>query len=102
MVGSGGMVELFTFPDDSRWDETEDAVLFSVQIGEYRGNVVVPRRVLQSFAGRRLRPEECVEQFHMNRTEFERVAEAKVRALQLDDEANIRIRASDLAPGTRS
>lgn len=90
------MVELFTFPDDARWDDAEDAVLFTVQIGEYRGNVVVPRRVLQSVAGRRLKPEECVEQFHMNHTGFERVAEAKVRALDLDQEANIRIRAGDL------
>ena len=90
------MVELFIFPDDARWDEAEDAVLFTVQIGEYRGNVVVPRRLLQSLAGSRLKPEECVEQFHMNRTGFERIAEAKVKELQLDDDANIRIRASDL------
>ena len=93
------MVELFTFPDDARWDEAEDAVLFTVQIGEYRGNVVVPRRVLQSLASRRLAPEECVEQFHMNRTGFERAAEAKVRALDLDEEANIRLRATDLKQG---
>ena len=93
------MVELFTFPDDARWDEAEDAVLFTVQIGEYRGDVVVPRRVLQSLAGQRLKPEECVEQFHMNRTGFERAAETKVKALDLDDAANIRIRATDLKPG---
>ncbi|HLG88731.1 MAG TPA: DUF1488 family protein [Alphaproteobacteria bacterium] len=92
------MVELFTFPDDARWDEAEDAVLFTVQIGEYRGNVAVSRRVLQSLAGRRLKPEECVEQFHMNRTGFERAAEAKVKALDLDEDANIRIRATDLKP----
>ena len=96
------MVELFTFPDDVRWDDDEDAILFTVQIGEYRGDVIVPRRVLQSLAGRRLKPEECIEQFHMNRTGFERVAQAKDKALDLDENANIRIRGADLRPASSS
>jgi hypothetical protein len=90
------MVALFTFPDDACWNEAEDAVQFTVQIGEYQGSVFVPRRLLQSSAGFRLTPEQCVEQFHMNRTSFERAAEAKVKALQLDEEANIQLTGRDL------
>ena len=87
---------MFTFPDDACWNEAENAVQFTVRVGEYEGSVFVPRRVLQSLFGGRLTPEQCVEQFHLNRTELERVAEARVRALQLDEDANIRITGRDL------
>jgi hypothetical protein len=42
----------FTFPKDARWNVERQAVEFGVEIGEYRGVVRVPRRVL-----RRLLPE---------------------------------------------
>ena len=91
------MVALFAFPDDAHWNEDEDAVEFSVELGDYRGSVFVGRRVLQSAAGMRLSPEQCVEQFHMNRTGFERAVEVKIRALQLNEDANITITGRDLA-----
>ncbi len=90
------MVAQFAFPDDARWNEAEDAVEFTVEVGEYKGSVFLPRRVLQSLAGARLVPEQCVEQFHMNRTGIERAVEIRVRALALDNDANIRLTGRDL------
>jgi hypothetical protein len=37
----------FTFPEDARWNPERIAVEFGVEIGENRGVVRVPRRVLQ-------------------------------------------------------
>lgn len=90
------MVAQFIFPDDACWNETEDSVQFTIQIGEFQGSVFVPRRMLQSLAGSSLTPEQCVEQFYMNHTVFERAAETKVRTLALDENANIRLSGRDL------
>jgi len=43
----------FTFPEDARWNPERIAVEFGVEIGEYRGVVRVPRRVLQQLLGTR-------------------------------------------------
>jgi Protein of unknown function (DUF1488) len=87
---------MFAFPDDISWNETEAAVEFGLRLGEYEGRVFVPRRVIQSLLGARPTPEDCVRYVHLERTGFERVAEAKVRARELDPDANIRIAGRDL------
>jgi hypothetical protein len=90
------MVAIFSFPDDARWSEAEQAVQFSVTVGEYEGSVFVPRRVFQTLIGARPTPEQRVQHYHLNRAGLERIAEAKVRERQLDDDANIRISGRDL------
>jgi hypothetical protein len=87
---------MFVFPDDASWNDAEDAVEFGIRLGDYEGKVFLPRRVLQSLIGARPKPEDCVAHFHLHRTEFERIAEARVQARQLDDDANIRITGRDL------
>ena len=89
----GGM---FIFPEDVRWNDSEEAIEFDVRLGDFEGKVFVPRRVFQGLTGARPRPEQCVEHFHLNRTNFERIAEEKIRARQLDGDANIRISIRDL------
>jgi hypothetical protein len=90
------MVAVFSFPDDARWNEAEQAVEFSVTVGEFEGSVFVPRRVFQTLIGSRPSPEQCVEHYHLNRTGLERIAETKIRERQLADDANIRISGRDL------
>ncbi len=87
---------MFTFPDGARWSDSEDAVEFDVQLGDYRAKVYVQRRVFQGLVGTRPAPGECVAHFHLNRTIFERIAEAKIRARELGGDANIRISSRDL------
>jgi hypothetical protein len=87
---------MFVFPDDARWDEVAEAVVFSVELGEYRGSCFVPRRVFHDLIGHRPTPEECVQRFHLDRTEFERLVEAKIAARELDDDANVRLTMRDL------
>lgn len=87
---------MFAFPEDERWNDGEDAVEFGVRLGDYEGKVFVPRRVFHALLGARPRAEGCIEHFHLNRTEFERIAEEKIRARQLDDDANIRLTGRDL------
>jgi hypothetical protein len=87
---------MFVFPDDASWNDAEDAVEFGIRLGDYEGKVFLPRRVLQSLIGARPKPEDCIAHFHLHRTEFERIAEARVQARQLDDDANIRITGRDL------
>jgi hypothetical protein len=89
------MVAIFAFPDDARWNEAEQAVEFSVTVGEFEGSVFVPRRVFQTLIGSRPTPEQCVQHYHLNRTGLERVAEAKIRGRQLDEDTNIRISGRD-------
>ena len=93
---------MFVFPDDAGWNDGEDAVEFGVRLGDYAGRVFVPRRVLQSLIGARPGEAECLAHFHLNRTEFERIAEAKLRARELDEDANIRITGRDLRAFRRS
>ncbi|HEX3498184.1 MAG TPA: DUF1488 family protein [Stellaceae bacterium] len=93
---------MFVFPDDASWNDDEDAVEFSIRLGDYEGKVFLPRRVLQSLIGARPKAEDCIAHFHLNRTAFERIAEARVHARQLDDDANIRITGRDLRAFRRS
>ncbi len=87
---------MFIFPEDVRWNDSEEAVEFDVRLGDYEGKVLVPRRVFQGLSGARLKAEQCIECFHLNRTNFEHIAEEKIRARQLDWDANIRVSARDL------
>jgi Protein of unknown function (DUF1488) len=87
---------MFAFPDDISWNEAERAVEFGLQLGEYEGRVFVPLRVIQSLLGSRPTPEDCVRYVHLERTNFERLAEDKVRARELDADANIRLTGRDL------
>jgi hypothetical protein len=87
---------MFIFPEDVRWNDSEEAVEFDVRFGDYEGKVFVPRRVFQSLFGTRPKAEQCIEQFHLNRTSFEQIAEQKIRVRQLDEDANIRISSRDL------
>jgi hypothetical protein len=90
------MVAIFSFPDDARWNDTEQAVQFSVTVGEFESSVFVPRRLFQTLVGSRPTPEQCVQHYHLNRVGLERIAEAKIRERQLDDDENIRISGRDL------
>ncbi len=93
---------MFAFPDDACWNDDEDAVEFGIRLGDYEGRVFLPRRVLQSLIGVRPKAEDCLAHFHLNRTAFERIAEERVRARHLDDDANIRITGRDLRAFRRS
>jgi hypothetical protein len=88
---------MFVFPDDASWNEAEQSVEFSVELGEFRGKVFAARPVFQILTGSRPSPEDCVAIFHLNRTEFERITESKIRNRELDEDANIRISGRDLS-----
>jgi hypothetical protein len=90
------MVAIFSFPGDARWNEAQQAVQFSVTVGEFEGSVFVPRRIFQTLIGSRPTPEQCVQQYHLNRTGLERIAEGKIRERQLADDASIQISGRDL------
>jgi len=95
-------LSFFSFPDDAHWDEATRAVEFGVAIGEYRGVVRVPRRVFQSLLDSGVTPESCVAAFYLQRSEFERAAENKLRARDLTADGNVELTARDLrlpAPG---
>ena len=89
-------MNLFSFPDDARWNETARAVEFGVGIGEYRGLVRVPRLVFQRLLPNAATPQGCLEAYHLHRSEFERAAETKVRARQLSEDGNIELNLRDL------
>ena len=86
----------FTFPEDARWNPERIAVEFGVEIGEYRGVVRVPRRVLQQLLGDTPTPERCVEASHLHRTRLELIVERKIRRRQLTDDGNVEITGRDL------
>jgi len=86
----------FTFPEDARWNAERQAVEFGVEIGEYRGVVRVPRRVVQRLLPERPTPERCVEAYYPQRTLFESIAERKIRRRQLTDDGNVEISGQDL------
>jgi hypothetical protein len=87
---------LFSFPEDARWNAAIKAVEFGVEIGEYRGIVRVPDEVFRRLLQHRATPEQCVEAFHLRRTEFERAAEAKIRRRELADDGNVELTGRDL------
>jgi hypothetical protein len=86
----------FTFPEDAHWNADRQAVEFGVEIGEYRGVVRVPRRVFQRLLPERPTPERCVEAYYLQRTQFESIAERKLRRRQLTEDGNVEISGRDL------
>jgi Protein of unknown function (DUF1488) len=88
-------MNLFSFPDDARWNEGADAVEFGIEIGEYRGVVRVRRSVFRSLLEQRPTPERCVEAYHLCRNQFERAAEAKLRARALSANGNVELTLRD-------
>lgn len=86
----------FTFPDDARWNDDLQAVEFGVEIGEYKGVVRVPRQVFRRFLEGSATPQHCLEAYHLQRTRFERIAEAKLRNRELTGDGNVEISGRDL------
>ena len=95
-------MNLFSFPDDARWNDAAGAVEFGVGFGEYRGIVRVRRQVFQNLLEQRPTPERCIEAYHLSRSEFERAAEAKLRARALSGDGNIDLTLRDLRHAGRS
>lgn len=95
-------MNLFSFPDDARWNEAARAVEFTVEIGEYCGVVRVPRRVFQHLLQHAVNPQSCLEAYHLCRNDFERIAETKLRARELSDDGNIELSLRDLNPDRRN
>ena len=93
---------LFTFPEDAHWNAERQAVEFGVEIGEYRGVVLVPQRVFQRLLPERPTPERCLEAYHLQRTRFERIAERKLRRRQSTEDGNIEITGRDLRHPSRA
>jgi hypothetical protein len=91
-----GLMMLFAFPDDARWCETAEAVLFSVCLGEYEGAVTVPRHVFRRLIGGAASPEQCLEYYHLHRTAFERATEQKIRWRDLTHDGNVELASHDL------
>jgi hypothetical protein len=87
---------IFTFPDDAEWDDTLRAVTFSVEIGEYRGVVRVPRAVFQNLLSIGPTPEACVEAFHLERARFEQAVERAIRERRLAPDGNVELSIADL------
>lgn len=96
-------MNLFSFPDDARWNAAADAVEFGIEVGEYRGVVRVPSRVFRYVLERRATPQSCIEAYYLYRSELERVAQVKLRAGALTDDGNIELSWRDLGmAGARS
>ena len=87
---------LFSFPEDAQWNPDRQAVEFGISIGEYEGVVRVPRAVFRRFIDGGVRPERCIEAYHLQRTRFELITERKLRRRQLTDEGNVEITGRDL------
>jgi hypothetical protein len=92
----------FAFPEDARWNAEQQAVEFSVEIGEYHGLVRVPRRVFQRLLPERPTPDRCLQAYYLQRTRFEGIAEWKLRRRQLTEDGNVEISGRDLREGTTS
>ncbi len=92
-------MNLFTFPEDARWNDAAEAVEFGIEIGEYRGIARVRRQVFQRLLDQSPTPQRCIEAYHLCRSEFERAAEAKLRARALDADGNLELTLRDLRGG---
>ena len=92
-------MNLFSFPEDVRWNEAADAVEFGIEIGEYRGIARICRRVFQRLLDQSPTPQRCIEAYHLCRSEFERAAEAKLRARALGDDGNLELTLRDFRAG---
>ena len=86
----------FIFPEDARWNPDQMAVEFGIEIGEYQGVACVKRRVFQRLLHESTTPERCLEGYHFQRTQFELIAERKLRSRQLTENGNIEITSRDL------
>ena len=85
----------FIFPEDARWNAERQAVEFGIVIGEYEG-VARVARVFQSLLPERPTPERCVEAYYLQRTQFESIAEQKLRRRQLTEDGNVEISGRDV------
>jgi hypothetical protein len=94
-------MNLFSFPEDARWNPAAEAVEFGIEVGEYRGVVRVPSRVFRHLLGQRPTPQGCIEAYHLCRSELERAAEAKLRARALTDDGNLELTVRDLRTAGR-
>jgi hypothetical protein len=86
----------FTFPEDARWNAETQTVEFGVGIGEYQGVVRVPRQVFRRLIDGVVTPDKCIETYHLHRTQFETIAERKLRQRHLTDDGNVEITGRDL------
>jgi hypothetical protein len=86
----------FRFPEDARRNSDRDAVEFGVGIGDYEGTFSVSRQVFRRFVDGAVRPDCCLETYHLQRALFELVAERKLRQRQLADDGNLEITGLDL------
>jgi hypothetical protein len=87
---------IFTFPDDASWNEAARAVEFGIEIGEYKGRVLVKRQVFQALLPDSPLPERCLEAYHLDRARFERAAEGKIERRQLTEDGNVELTLKDL------
>jgi hypothetical protein len=90
-------VSFFAFPEDARWNPDNEAVEFSVSIGEYQGTVRVGRVLFRRLLGHAVSPEACLESYHLHRTRIERAVEAKLRRRELAEDGNVDLTGRDLA-----
>src|SRR5215469_7501596 len=90
----------FEFPEDARWNDTRDAVEFSVILPPYEGTARIGRRVFQALLDQRPIPEQCIEAFHLQRTRFEMIVERKLRRRQLTETGDVEITGRDLREKT--
>ncbi|WP_207462469.1 DUF1488 family protein [Azospirillum sp. SYSU D00513] len=89
-------MSVFVFPDDPFWNEEAEAVEFVVEVGEYRGRVLVARRALQSLVGHTPKPEEALQYVCMNRPVFDKAVEMRIMDRKLDPDANIHLTPRDV------
>jgi hypothetical protein len=89
-------MSIFSFPEDPVWNEERESVEFPVEVGDYHGLVIIPRRIVHNLLGGRPTPEQCVEYCFVHRMEFERITEIKIRARELNEDANILITGKDI------
>lgn len=86
----------FQFPEDARWDEASEAVVFSVILGGYEGTARVRKSSFRGLLDQSPTPEKCIEAYHLQRTRFEMIAERKLRRRQLAEDGNVEITGRDL------
>jgi len=87
----------FSFPEDAEWNPQAQAVEFSVTIGGYEGKVRTPARVLRRLLGAPTTPENCLETYHLHRTQFEGAVEAKLSRKELAEDGNVELTGRDLS-----
>jgi hypothetical protein len=87
---------LFCFPADAHWNAKRNAVEFGVGLRDYQGIVRVDQRVFRHLIGAPATPAKCIELDHLQRIDFERAAEEKLRRRELADDGNIGLTGRDL------